>query len=64
MLNGPGLGEWTDKIWAECVMNVTYLSNIIATKSSLKCPFELSYGKRPTCFLRILSKSQQLMKKR
>jgi hypothetical protein len=25
-----------DKIWAECVMNITYLSDIISTKSSLK----------------------------
>jgi hypothetical protein len=31
-------------IWAECVMNGTYLSNIISTKSSFKCPFELLYG--------------------
>jgi transposase InsO family protein len=31
MLNGAGLeGELRDKIWAECVMNVTYLSNIIS----------------------------------
>jgi hypothetical protein len=30
MLNGDYLGgELRDKIWAECVMNVTYLSNII-----------------------------------
>jgi transposase InsO family protein len=37
MLNGANLGgELRDKIWAECVMNVTYLSNIISTKSSLK----------------------------
>jgi hypothetical protein len=32
MLNGADLeGELRDKIWAECVMNVTYLSNIIST---------------------------------
>jgi hypothetical protein len=37
MLNGAGLeGELRDKIWAECVMNVSYLSNIISTKSSFK----------------------------
>jgi transposase InsO family protein len=30
MLNGAGLeGELRDKIWAECVMNVTHLSNTI-----------------------------------
>jgi hypothetical protein len=48
MLNGANLeGELRDKIWAECVMNVTYLSNIISTKSSFKSPFELSYGGKP-----------------
>jgi hypothetical protein len=42
ILNGAGLeGELRDKIWAECVMNVSYLSNIISTKSSFKSPFEL-----------------------
>jgi hypothetical protein len=36
MLNGANLeGELRDKIWAEWVMNVTYLSNIILTKSNL-----------------------------
>jgi hypothetical protein len=31
MLNGAGLeGELKDKIWAECVTNVTHLSNIIS----------------------------------
>jgi transposase InsO family protein len=41
ILNGAGLeGELRDKIWAECVMNVTYLSNIMSTKSSFKRPFE------------------------
>jgi hypothetical protein len=40
-------GELRDKIWAECVMNVTYLSNIISTKSSFKSPFELLYDERP-----------------
>jgi hypothetical protein len=48
VLNGSGLkGELRDKIWAECVMNVTYLSNIISTKSSFKSPFELLYGEKP-----------------
>jgi hypothetical protein len=48
MLNGSGLeGEFRDKIWAECVMNVTYLSNIMSTKSSFKSPFELLYGEKP-----------------
>jgi hypothetical protein len=37
MLNGAGLeGELTGKIWAEFVMNVTFSSNIISTKSNLK----------------------------
>jgi hypothetical protein len=41
-INGVGLeGELRDKIWAECVMNVTYLSRIISTKSKFKSPFEL-----------------------
>jgi hypothetical protein len=36
MLNRAGLeGEFRDKILAEYVMNVTYLSNIISTKLSL-----------------------------
>jgi hypothetical protein len=51
MLNGANLeGELRDKIWAECVMNVTYLSSIISAKSSLKIksPFELLYGENPT----------------
>jgi hypothetical protein len=29
-------------------MNVTYLSNIISTKSSLKSPYELLYDEKPT----------------
>jgi hypothetical protein len=49
MLNGASLeGELRDKIWAKRIMNVTYLSNIISTKSSLKCPFELLHDERPT----------------
>jgi hypothetical protein len=49
ILNGANLeSELRDKIWVECVMSVTYLSSIISTKSSLKCPFELLYGKKPT----------------
>jgi hypothetical protein len=48
MLNGAGLeGELRDRIWAECVMNVTYLSNIISKKSSFESPFELLYGEKP-----------------
>jgi hypothetical protein len=47
MLNGTGLeGELRDKIWAECVMNVTYLSNIMSTKSSFKSPFEFLYDEK------------------
>jgi hypothetical protein len=49
MLNGADLeGELRDKIWAECVMNVTYSFNIIPKKSNFKNPFELLYGKNPT----------------
>jgi hypothetical protein len=48
ILNGANLeGESIDKIWVECVMNLTYLSDIISTKSSLKSPFEFLYGKKP-----------------
>jgi hypothetical protein len=48
MLNGAGLeGGLRDKIWAECVMNVIYLSNIMSTKSNFKSPFEFSYGEKP-----------------
>jgi transposase InsO family protein len=49
ILNGANLeSELRDKIWAECVMNITYLPNIISTKSNLKRPFELLYGEKPT----------------
>jgi hypothetical protein len=49
MLTGANLeGELREKIWAVCVMNVTYLSNIISTKSNLKSPFELLYSEKPT----------------
>jgi hypothetical protein len=41
-------GELRDKIRAECVMNVTYLSNIILTKSNLKSPFELIFYENST----------------
>jgi hypothetical protein len=48
MLNGAALeDELIDKIWDECVMNVTYSSNIISTKLSFKSPFELLYGEKP-----------------
>jgi hypothetical protein len=48
MLNEAVLeSELRGKIWAECVMNVTYFSEIISEKLSLKCPYELSYSKRP-----------------
>jgi hypothetical protein len=44
MFNRAGLeSELRDKIWAEYVINVTHLSNIISTKSSFKSPFELLY---------------------
>jgi hypothetical protein len=33
---------------AECVMMVTYLSNILSTESTIKSPFELLYGVKPT----------------
>ena len=42
MLNGAGLkDELRSKIWAECAMTTTYLSNFIARKSENKCPQEL-----------------------
>jgi hypothetical protein len=42
MLNGADLeGELRDEMLAECVMNVTYLSNITSTKSNFRSPFEL-----------------------
>ena len=48
MLNGAGLkDELRTKIWAECAMTTTYLSNIIATKSESKCPYELLFGCKP-----------------
>jgi hypothetical protein len=48
MLNEASLeGELRDKIWAEFVMSVTHLSNIMSTKLSFKSPFELLYGKKP-----------------
>jgi hypothetical protein len=51
MLNGDNLvGELRDKIWAEYVMNVTYSSRVILTKSILKSPFELLYGEKPSLY--------------
>jgi hypothetical protein len=48
MLNGAGLtGDLRNKIWAECTMTTTYLSNILSSKSSLKSPFELLFGSKP-----------------
>jgi hypothetical protein len=45
MLNDAGIeGQMRQKLWAECVMMVTYLSNILSTKSTIKSPFELLYG--------------------
>jgi hypothetical protein len=41
IFNGAGLeDELRDKIWAEFVMNVSYFSSIISTKSTFKCPYE------------------------
>jgi transposase InsO family protein len=49
MLNGANSeGELKDKNWSECMMNVTYLSNIILTKSNSKSLFEFFYGEKPT----------------
>jgi hypothetical protein len=48
MLNGVGLmGDLRNKIWAECAMTTTYLSKILSSRSSLKCPFELLFGPKP-----------------
>jgi hypothetical protein len=47
MLNRAGLiGDLRNKIWAECSMITTYLSNILSSKSSLKSPFELLFGSK------------------
>jgi transposase InsO family protein len=59
MLNGADLeGELRGKIWAECVMNVSYLSNIISTKLIFKSPFELLYDENQnhTIILKFLVK--------
>jgi hypothetical protein len=59
LLNGAVLeGELRDKIWAECVMNAIYLSNVISTKSSFKCPFDLLYVEKQhfTIILKYLAK--------
>jgi hypothetical protein len=49
MLNGTYLeGELRDRVWVECVMNITYSSNIILTKSNLKSLFESLHGEKPT----------------
>jgi hypothetical protein len=48
MLNEAGLiGDLRNKIWAECAMTTTHLSNILSSKSSLKSPFELLFGSKP-----------------
>ena len=48
MLNGAGLkGDLRNKIWAECVMTTTYLSNVIATRSNMRSSFELLYHTKP-----------------
>jgi hypothetical protein len=50
MYNGAGLGvELRDNIWKECVMNVTFVSNIISTKSSLK--LEISNEEYLNCYI-------------
>jgi hypothetical protein len=47
-LNVTGLtGDLRNQIWAECVMAATYLSNVIATRSNMKSPFELFYNTKP-----------------
>jgi hypothetical protein len=49
MLNGAGLeGQLREKLWAECVMTVTYLSSILSNKSTHQSPFELLCGVKPT----------------
>ena len=48
MLNGAGLkGDLRNKIWAECAMTTTYLSNVLSTKSNFKSPFESLFGAKP-----------------
>jgi hypothetical protein len=48
MINQAGLkGDLRNKFWAECVMTITYILNVITTTSNLKIPFELLYGAKP-----------------
>jgi hypothetical protein len=59
MLNGAGLeGELRDKIWKECVINVTYSSNIISIKSRLKMSCYMVKGRRYTKILKCLEKME------
>jgi hypothetical protein len=47
ILNGACLkGDLRNKIWAECVITKTYLSNLLSTKSSFKSPFDSFFGGR------------------
>ena len=48
MLNGAGLkNQIRNGVWAECAMTVTYLSNIMTTKASDKCPYQVLFGCKP-----------------
>ena len=48
MLNGAGLNNHIrNGVWAECAMTVTYLSNIMTTKASDKCPYQVLFGCKP-----------------
>jgi hypothetical protein len=48
MLNCAGLkDELRNKIWAESAMTVTYLSNVMSTKSELNSPYKLLFGSTP-----------------
>jgi hypothetical protein len=48
MLNHAGFenGERSG-IWAECARTITFLSNITASKTKGKCPYQLLFGSKP-----------------
>jgi hypothetical protein len=35
------------RVWAECAMTVTFLSNVISIKNKEVCPYELLFGCKP-----------------
>jgi hypothetical protein len=48
MLNSAGVkDQLRSGVWAECVMTVTFLSNVILIKNKEVCPYELLLGCKP-----------------